>query len=136
MKNEKLKIETAPLVKGGGQAPEIVERTFAFALRVIRLCRKLAERPGVARTLSNQLLRAGTAIGANVEEAQAAQSRADFVSKANIALKEAREAFYWLRLLNKSGLIPAHLLREITIEAEELAKILGAIVRTSRRHIP
>jgi four helix bundle protein len=107
-------------------------RTFEFALRVVRLCHKLGDTPGVGRTLAQQLLRAGTSIGANVEEAQAGQSRADFINKLNIALKEAREAHYWLRLLSGSNLIEPTLLAPITQEADELKKILGAIVRNAR----
>ena len=77
----------------------IRERTFEFSLRIIRPCQELEEQPGVARTLSWQLLRSGTSIGANVEEAQAGQSKLDFISKNAIALKEARETIYWLRLV-------------------------------------
>jgi four helix bundle protein len=69
---------------------DIDKRTFKFSLRIVRLCKKLDEKPGVGRTLSRQVLRSGTSIGANVEEAQAGQSRADFVSKLNIALKRWR----------------------------------------------
>ena len=70
---------------------DICERTFRFALRIMKLCQQLEERRGVARTLGWQLLRSGTSIGANVEEAQAGQSKLDFISKNAIALKEARE---------------------------------------------
>ncbi|MBI2912084.1 MAG: four helix bundle protein, partial [Chloroflexi bacterium] len=66
---------------------DIKERTFAFALDVVRVCRTLDEKPGVARTVGRQLLRSGTSIGANVEEAQARQTPADFISKYAIALK-------------------------------------------------
>jgi four helix bundle protein len=111
---------------------DIEPRTFEFALRVVRLCEKLDEKPGVGRTLGKQLLRAGTSVGANVEEAQAGQSRADFISKMNIALKEARETHYWLRLLSGSKSIEPTLLAAITQEADELKRILGAIVRSCR----
>ncbi|HEX8845810.1 MAG TPA: four helix bundle protein [Pyrinomonadaceae bacterium] len=70
---------------------EIQSRTFEFAVRIVNLCRRLDEQPGVGRTIGRQLLRSGTSIGANVEEAQAGQSKADFISKISIALKEARE---------------------------------------------
>ena len=73
---------------------DLSERTFAFATRVVKLCQFLDERPGVSRTLSRQLLRSGTSIGANVEEGQASQSEADFISKYSIACKEARETHY------------------------------------------
>jgi len=68
----------------------ITDRTFNFAVRVVNLCKVLDEEPGVGRTLSRQLIRSGTSIGANVEESQAAQSTADFVHKMEISLKEAR----------------------------------------------
>jgi four helix bundle protein len=100
---------------------------------VIKLCQALDERPGVRRTLASQLLRAGTSVGANVAEAQAAQSRPDFVSKLNIALKEARETLYWLRLLAETDLIEAARLGPITTEADEISRILGTIVRTCRQ---
>ena len=69
-------------------APKIAERTFAFAVSVVHFCKILDSKPGINRTLGQQLLRAGTSIGANLEEAQAAQSSADFVSKCSISLKE------------------------------------------------
>jgi len=75
---------------------DLCERTFRSAGRIGRLCQTLDERPGVARTLGRQLLRSGTSIGANLEEGQAGQSRADFMSKYSIASKEARETHYWL----------------------------------------
>jgi|WetSurMetagenome_2_1015567.scaffolds.fasta_scaffold132689_2 four helix bundle protein len=104
------------------------ERTFRFALDIVRFCHALDARPGVARALGRQLLRAGTSIGANVEEAHAGQSRADFVSKQAIALKEARETVYWLRLVAAAGLAPDDGCGGLIREARELANILGAIV--------
>lgn len=83
--------------------------------------------------LGLQLLRSGTSIGANVEEAQAGQSRADFISKYAIALKEARETLYWLRLLEKSNLIEKDLARPLIQEANEICKILGAILASTER---
>ena len=79
------------------------ERTFSFALEIVHLCRSLDSKPQSLRILAQQLLRSGTSVGANVQEAQAGQSRADFISKYSIALKEARETLYWLRLLDASG---------------------------------
>jgi four helix bundle protein len=73
---------------------DIQERTFEFALNIINLCRGLDGKPSIIRTLVLQLLRSGTSVGANVEEAQAGQSRADFISKYSIALKEIRETRY------------------------------------------
>ena len=67
---------------------DLPNRTFEFAKRIVRLCRYLEDRPGVSRVLANQLLRSGTSVGANIEEGQASQSEADFVSKYSIACKE------------------------------------------------
>lgn len=123
-------------VSGAAKPRDIRERTFEFAVRVVKLCQHLDERPGSGRVLGRQLLRAGTSVGANVEEAQAGQSRADFISKNAIALKEARETRYWLRLLAAThSLAGAHLseLSNLEIEAEELARILGAIIVSSKR---
>ncbi|MGH9871166.1 MAG: four helix bundle protein [Pyrinomonadaceae bacterium] len=112
---------------------DIRERTFNFSPRIIRLCQQLEEQAGVARTLGWQLLRSGTSIGANVEEAQAGQSKLDFISKNAIALKEARETVYWLRLLSASKVIPAKRLSELQQEADELAKIIGSIIVSAKR---
>ena len=117
----------------GGKPRDIRERTFQFALEVVRLCRMLDERPGVGRTLGRQLLRSGTSIGANVEEAQAGQSRADFVSKYAIALKEARETIYWLRLLHESGEHSNGQCETLQQEADEIARILAAIIVNTKK---
>src|SRR5215471_15817553 len=95
---------------------DILERTFDFASRIIKLCGKLDERQGVGRVMMSQILRAGTSVPSNVEEAQAAQSRADFVSKMSIALKEARETHLRLRLLATAGIVPNAQLRPLTDE--------------------
>ena len=85
---------------------DVRARAFAFAIRVVKLCQHLGEKPGASRTPASQLLWAGTSIGANFEEAVGGQSRADFISKNAIALKEARETCYWLRLLAASKTCP------------------------------
>ena len=112
---------------------DIRERTFSFALRVIKLCRHLDEKPGTSRVLGKQFLRSGTSIGANVEEAQAGQSKADFICKYAIALKEARETLYWIRLISAAQLLPDNRLSDLQGEAGELAKILGAIIVSAKR---
>lgn len=112
---------------------DIRERTFEFALRIIKLCNELNRKPGVCRDISRQLLKAGTSVGANTEEAQAAQSKPDFISKNSIALKEARETHYWLRLLIASGVMPEKRLAELRDEAEEIKLILGSIVVSAKR---
>ncbi|MBP0019235.1 MAG: four helix bundle protein [Cyanobacteria bacterium SBLK] len=112
----------------------ITDRTFDFAVRVVNLCKILDDKPGVARTLSKQLIRSGTSIGANVEESQAAQSSADFVHKLEIALKEARETRYWLRLLMAVELFPESRLLPLLNESEELIKIIASIVVKTKRN--
>lgn len=111
---------------------KITERTFNFAVRVVKLCKFLERQDRVSRTLANQLLRSGTSIGANAEEAQAGQSKADFIAKMSIARKEARETHYWLRLLKESEIVPESQLSEIVQEADEIIRILTAIVKTSQ----
>lgn len=81
---------------------DIPERTKDFALRVVKVCQILHEIGGVGRTLSNQLLRSETSIGANVSEGKGAQSEADFLSKYSIAGKEAHETLYWLELISRA----------------------------------
>jgi four helix bundle protein len=108
-------------------------RTFEFAVRIVKLCQYLDKKPGVPRTLSGQLLRAGTSVGANVEEAQAGQSRADFISKNSIALKEARECHFWLRLLIAAKIMSEKTLAELRDEADEIKRILGSIVVKSKK---
>jgi four helix bundle protein len=107
----------------------IVAKTYQFALRIISVCRQM-ERVR-EYVLSRQLLRSGTSIGANVEEAQAAQSRADFISKMSIAAKEARETRYWLRLLRDSDLLPSIQNSTHLAECEEILLILTSIVKTT-----
>lgn len=107
---------------------KIEERTFLFAVRVVKLCEFLEKQTGVARTLSNQILRSGTSIGANVAESQSAQSRKDFIHKLEIALKEARETQYWLRLLITTELISNQRLQPLFNENEIIIKILVTII--------
>lgn len=107
----------------------IQDKSFAFALEIIRLDKKLQGRREFV--LSKQLLRSGTSIGANIEEPLAAQSGRDFLSKMSVASKEARETRYWLSLLAKSfegDWDHPQYLREI----EELIRILTSIVKTTR----
>ena len=111
---------------------DITDRSFEFAVRIVRLCRFLESQDRVSRTLANQLLRAGTSIGANIEEAQAGQSKADFTAKMSIARKEARETLYWLKLLNAAEVVGTETLSDITKEADEIVRILTSIVKTSQ----
>src|SRR5450755_51193 len=111
---------------------DIVIRIFNFAITVIQLCVKLDERPGVGRVLISQIFRAGTSVPANIEEAQAAQSKADFVSKMSIALKEARETHLRLRLLVPANVGPTTDLSSLIQEAVEIKRIIGAIMVSTK----
>ena len=119
-----------------GKVPpqDIVERTFEFAVRVIQLCGKMDERPGVGRVMMSQILRAGTSVPSNVEEAQAAQSKPDFVSKMSIALKEARETHLRLRLLTTANIFPENQLQPLVQEADEIKRVIGAIIVSTKRN--
>jgi len=115
---------------------DLPARTFEFSRKIVRLCQHLDCSPGVSRTLANQLLRSGTSIGANVEEGQASQSEADFVSKYSIACKEARETHYWLRLISATDLLDTAMLKSHVDECSELIAILTSIIikmRAKRR---
>ena len=116
----------------GSAKRDLRERTFKFAGRIVRLCQSLDERPGVARTLGRQLLRSGTSIGANVEEGQGGQSRADFVSKYSIAAKEARETHYWLRLLASNEIVPEADVHDLLDECNQLIAILTTIIKNTK----
>lgn len=111
---------------------DIQERAFSFACRIVKLYQFLAKQKGGVEVLGRQVLRSGTSIGANLEEATAGQSKADFISKCSIALKEARETYYWLRLLIKTKVIPANKLSGLANESNELVAILTTIVKKSR----
>lgn len=111
---------------------DIQERAFSFACRIVNLYRFLAKQKGAGEVLARQILRSGTSIGANLEEATAGQSRADFISKCNIALKEARETHYWLRLFTKTKVVSAERLNGLLTESNELVAILTTIVKNTR----
>jgi len=107
----------------------IKEKTYKFALTIIQLYQLLVQRGEFV--LSKQLLKSGTSIGANVEEALAGQSRPDFLSKMSIASKEARETNYWLRLLRDSALIECRYLEKPLAETAEIICMLTSIVKTT-----
>ncbi|MEI8243424.1 MAG: four helix bundle protein [bacterium] len=112
----------------------IYEKSFAFALRVVKLCRFLCDQKREF-VLSKQVLRSGTAIGALVREAEHAESKADFIHKMTIALKEANETLYWLDLLHQSEYLDRQTFEPIHADSEELVKLLVAIVKTSKGHL-
>ena len=110
----------------------IETKSFDFAVRIVKLCTSL-QTDRKEYVLSKQLLRSGTSIGANITEAQQAQSRPDFISKMSIALKEAVETNYWLRLLKAGNLLSENEYASIFADCTELEKLLTSIVKTSRQ---
>jgi four helix bundle protein len=112
--------------------PNIIkDKTYRFALDIIKLYKQLRNQNEFI--LSKQVLRAGTSIGANTEEASDAQSRKDFVSKMSFASKEARETNYWPRVIRDSNFCDSIDLSDIITESEEIIKIITAIVKTSQQ---
>ena len=109
----------------GTAKQDITDRTFRFAVRVAKLCRGLNNRDLTTRVMVRPLFRAGTSIGANVEEAQVGHSRADFANKCSIACKEARETHYWLRLLAATDAAPQVQLTDLMTECDELIAVLN-----------
>jgi four helix bundle protein len=115
------------------EKPNIIkDKSFGFALKIIELARVLKKDNNYE--IASQVLRSGTSIGANIEEAQAAQSKRDFVSKLSISSKEARETKYWLRLIKESKIVNKDV-DELMKECDELINILTKIVKTSSQNI-
>ncbi len=108
----------------------IEDKSFEFPVRIVNLTKYLRRKEN-EYVLTKQLLRCGTSIGANVSEAQRAQSKADFYSKMSIALKETNEAHYWLRLLHRTEYINKAEYESMRYDAEELIRILVAICKTA-----
>ena len=109
----------------------VEQKSFQFAVRIVRLYKYLRS---VKKefVLAKQLLRSGTSIGANVAEAQQAQSRADFISKMNIALKETAEANYWLRLLHATEYLNDQEFQSVFEDCNEVGKMLTAIIKSTK----
>ncbi len=111
---------------------DIRQRAFQFACDIVRLAMHIAPRPGL-RSIIDQVVRAGTSIGANLEEAKAASTRREFTRGLEIALREAREAHYWLRICLTVNLISGPELRILEREADQLVRILTAVVLSTKR---
>lgn len=109
----------------------VEQKSFAFAIRIVNLSNHL-RRTKKEYILSKQLLRSGTSIGANISEAEQAQSRADFISKHSIALKEASETDYWLRLLKETKYLTDVEFRSIYADCVEIKKMLVSIIKSSK----
>jgi len=108
---------------------DIRERTFQFAVQVLRAIRQLPD-DSATRVVAYQLAKSATSIGANVEEADGAESRRDFVHKMSIARKEARESRYWLRVV-RAAILDNKEFTALEQESDELVRILGAIIASA-----
>jgi len=109
----------------------IMEKSYSFAIRIVNLYKVLCGRKEFV--LSKQLLRSGTSVGALIWESEHAQSRADFINKMNIALKEANESKYWIMLLKDTNFLSEEEFVSICGDCEELIKLTASIVKTSKR---
>ena len=113
---------------------DIRKRSFQYALRAIRLYQFLQKgKDGAGWILGKQYLRAATSIGANIEEAQSGETKADFIHKYGIAQKETKESHYWLRLMADSEVVPAKRLSPLMRETEELYAVITAIIVKSKQ---
>jgi four helix bundle protein len=111
---------------------DICQRTFQLSLRIIRLASSLPHIP-VGTIIAHQIIRSGSSIGANVVEAQNAQSRKDFVHTMSIALKESRETSYWLSLIRESKIVTHDRLVNLCDEVEEITKIIATIIIKTKK---
>jgi four helix bundle protein len=116
-----------------GMNNPVRDKSFGFALRIVKLYRYLKEEKR-EYVLSKQVLRSGTAIGALIREAQYAESKADFIYKLAIALKEANETEYWIELLYQSEYLEEKSYHSIHTDIEELLRLLTAIIKTTKNN--
>jgi len=114
-------------------AHDLRERTFRFACRIVTFCRKLSVGESLQRQIARQLIRSGTSIGANFEEAHGAHSRREFACKLSLVLREARETHYWLRLVVASDLAKPDEVQDVVSEASELVAIFTTAVTKAKR---
>lgn len=112
----------------------ILDKTYKFAVRIVRLNKYLC-RSTNQFDIARQILRSGTSVGANTEEAIGAESKKDFIHKISISYKEARETKYWLRLLRDAEILNHNMVESLLIEIEEILAILGKIKITSSKSI-
>jgi len=110
----------------------VKEKSFRFAVRIVRLCKFLTEEKK-EYVISRQILRSGTSIGANVKEALQAESKADFIHKLSISLKEASETEYWLQLLKETEYIDQMAYDSLMSDCVELLKLLTSIIKSSKQ---
>lgn len=113
---------------------DIVERCLDFGVLVIKVANKLSKTPA-GYEIARQLVRAGTSVGANMEEAQEAVSKNDFIHKVNISLKETRESIFWLQIILKAKILPKKGVNPAINEAQEIRKILASIIWKTKKSV-
>ena len=113
---------------------DILERTFKFGVAIIKLANFLPKTPS-GFTITNQIVRSGTSVGANIEEAQDASTKKEFIKSVSIALREARETKFWLRTATESDNLKPEITKNILNESDELIKILVAIIKKSKMNL-
>ena len=111
----------------------LIDKSIDFAARIIKL-RKFLEEKQKEHVISKQIVRSGTSIGANINEAQYGNSKADFIAKLHISLKETAETEYWLRLLNKSEYVDEKLFKSLLDDCLELKKLLISSINTAKNN--
>ena len=116
-----------------GDKKDITDRTFRFSISVVKLVIQARKEHKEIWEIANQILCSGTSIGANIEEAQSASSKKDFINKMTIALREARETRYWLRLFYACKICSPKLLEPLMEENLEIIKILVTIIKNSKK---
>jgi four helix bundle protein len=114
---------------------DIRDRAFDFACSVVEFCKCLYDAGGVARLMTAQLLNCSTSVPSNLEEARAAESKRDFISKCSVALKEARESHVRLRVCRRTNLGPAGDADKLVNDANQIVAIVTAIIRNTRRNV-
>jgi len=115
---------------------DLREHTFLFARDIVAFCMAMSRTAGAQRQIAGQLLRAGTSVGANAEEAKASFGRRDFAYRNAVVLREARESKFWLRLIRACGLADPNAVEPLLAEANELVGIYTATVRTAKEPAP
>lgn len=109
----------------------LLDKSYTFAVRVVLFCRSVQDHKKEF-ILTKQLIKSGTSVGANVEEATQAQSKSDFISKLSIALKEAHESRFWLRLLRDTGIANAAEVEKFLADLQEIIRMLVASIKTAK----
>ena len=113
----------------------IVKKSESFADRIVKMCKYLSKKKSGDKNMLDQIYRSGTSIGANIHEGVQAQSKADFISKLGISLKEATETSYWLVVLNRANFLEEKLYLSLKADLDSIIRILVASIKTSKKNM-